>query len=388
MTLKENSKSFTYLIGVYTLPFLFAIYTIIVNVLSSIGGPGKSEPLILWAHLNNIIQSIPSVVLYLLLLKTYIKERNNVDKVLSAFTTNIILTLISSVIISVVPILVFKQSTNILRIILFLSSSSISILTLIAINVIKEQGKTTFYKVMLIVGLVSVFISRLWYWVNVWESTHIEFSRLFQIYEGVFARELLYQLFGFVLSVLSILVVYMYIKDIICTEKTHNIQNAKEENIAKNVILTIITFGVYGYIWLYRMSRNIKCLNNDKSSSTGELLCLLFVPFYMLYWVYTRAKAIKTQADCRNIQISDGATLYLILSLLGLNIVSIALMQNDLNVVLRNKEKPIIQNSVENNSQKETTDIEKITQLSELKEKGILTEEEYQKKKQEILDRI
>ena len=97
---------------------------------------------------------------------------------------------------------------------------------------------------------------------------------------------------------------------------------------------------------------------------------------------------IQKQADCRNIQISDSATLYLVLSLLGLNIVSIALMQNDLNVVLRNKEKPIVKNKVETITQVETTDIEKITQLAELKEKGILTEEEYQKKKQEILDRI
>lgn len=36
-------------------------------------------------------------------------------------------------------------------------------------------------------------------------------------------------------------------RDIIETERTFNITDLKEENITKNVIFTIITFGVYGY---------------------------------------------------------------------------------------------------------------------------------------------
>ena len=292
MTLKENSKSFVYLITVYTFVFFTSIYEIIVNILGFMGSVRNTPDLFLiCVYLKNVVSIIPIFVLYLLLLKIYLKERNNVDKVLSAFSVSIILSLICSVIVSVVSIFVFKETTTILRVIFFLFGCILSILTLVAINAIKEQGKTIFYKVMLIVKLICFFISRLVYWEG-----------------GVYTSALLFQAVNFVIGLLSTLAVYMYIKDIICNEKTQNTQDLQEENIAKNVILTIITFGVYGYIWLYRISRNIKCLNNDKSSLTSELLCLLFVPFYMLYWVYTRAKAIKTQADYRNIQISDSAT--------------------------------------------------------------------------------
>ena len=199
-------------------------------------------------------------------------------------------------------------------------------------------------------------------------------------------------LFASGISALPLLLFYiaLYIisKDVEEVEKEVNISDLQEDNIAKNVLLSIITFGVYGYIWLYRMSRNIKCLKNDNSSLTGELLCLLFVPFYMLYWTYTREKAIKAQADCRNIQMSDNAALYLVLSLLGLSIVSVALMQNDLNTVISNKEKPIIQEKADINLKQENNNVEILKQLARLKDEGILTEEEYQTKKLEVLDRI
>lgn len=181
---------------------------------------------------------------------------------------------------------------------------------------------------------------------------------------------------------------YLLANDTESTEKEIQLEDLKEVDIAKSIIFSIITLGIYGIIWLYKMARTIKTINNDKSSSGGEIVCLMLVPFYMIYWVFTRTKIIKAQADKRNLKISDNAVLYLVLSLFGLNIISVALMQNDLNMVIKNKNLVFTSQNVINDKPKETTDIEKITQLSELKEKGILTEEEYQKKKQEILDRI
>ena len=253
-----------------------------------------------------------------------------------AYPIALILSTLSRVVLFNEAIFIIQIISTIIEIMLFFLPA------ILGINIVKNSGSTQFLKKVSLIEMVIFSI-----------STISIIARTVYLSSSV-------NVFGSMPLQLAFFYVALFIlsRDIEETERTFNITDLEEENIAKNVIFTIITFGVYGYIWLYRMSRNIKCLNNDKSSLTGELLCLLFVPFYMLYWVYTRAKSIKTQADCRNIQIGDSATLYLILSLFGLNIVSIALMQNDLNIVIRNKEK------------------------------GILTEEEYRKKKQEILDRI
>ena len=367
MTLKENSKA-------KKISFIMIGIAILASLLFHIWGS------IVRTHnhqfygflIYGLFMLIPIGCLVHIALQLYSKKENT-EKVLTAFSYYLIAYPIALVLSNLSQVFIFHMGislgmilSTIIEIMLFFFPA------IMGINILKNSGSTQFLKIVSIIETVFFALATI---------TIIPRSMYFSssiVAIGNIAVPLVF--FYIALFILS--------RDIEETERTVNIIDLREENIAKDVILTIITFGVYGYIWLYRMSRNIKCLNNDKSSSTGELLCLLFVPFYMLYWVYTRAKTIKTQADYRNIQISDSATLYLVLSLLGLNIVSIALMQNDLNVVLRNKERPIIQNKTENNSPKETTDIEKITQLSELKEKGILTEEEYQKKKQEILDRI
>lgn len=365
MNLKENSKAnkiSLILIGV----------AIIVSILQFIISAVDVIKYSVGFLIPNIFMLIPVICLIYIAMQLYSKT-DNIEKVLTTFSYYLIAYPIALILSTLSRVVLFNEAIFIVQIISTIIEVMLFFLpAMLGINIVKNSGSTQFLKKVSIIEMVFFAIATI---LIIPRTVYLSSS------VNVFGSMSLPLVFFYVaLFVLS--------RDIEETERTFNITDLEEENIAKNVIFTIITFGVYGYIWLYRMSRNIKCLNNDKSSLTGELLCLLFVPFYMLYWVYTRAKAIKTQADCRNIQIGDSATLYLILSLFGLNIISVALMQNDLNVVLKNKEKPIIQNIVENNTQKEITDIEKISQLSELKEKGILTEEEYQKKKQEILERI
>lgn len=284
----------------------------------------------------------PAICLIYIAIQLYSKT-DNIEKVLTTFSYYLIAYPIALILSTLSRVVLFNEAIFIIQIISTIIEIMLFFLpAILGINIVKISGSTQFLKKVSLIEMVIFSI-----------STISIIARTVYLSSSV-------NVFGSMPLQLAFFYVALFIlsRNIEETERTFNITDLEEENIAKNVIFTIITFGVYGYIWLYRMSRNIKCLNNDKSSLTGELLCLLFVPFYMLYWVYTRAKAIKTQADCRNIQIGDSATLYLILSLFGLNIVSIALMQNDLNIVIRNKEK------------------------------GILTEEEYRKKKQEILDRI
>ena len=109
----------------------------------------------------------------------------------------------------------------------------------------------------------------------------------------------------------------------------------EEKNIAVCIILAIVTCSIYMWFWMYSMVKKIRMLANDTSDMVGEYLLLMLVPYYNVYWVYTRGKKISKEAARRGIQIADNSVLYLILNLLGLSIVSYAMIQNDLNKLAR-----------------------------------------------------
>lgn len=98
-------------------------------------------------------------------------------------------------------------------------------------------------------------------------------------------------------------------------------------------MLSIITGRIYAIYWMYLLVKNVRALKQDNSSCTGEMLCLLFVPFYALYWWYTRGNDVKSLLDARDYHISSTGTLYLVLSIFGLGIVAMAIIQNDFNAL-------------------------------------------------------
>ena len=106
----------------------------------------------------------------------------------------------------------------------------------------------------------------------------------------------------------------------------------QEKNIAICVVLSFVTFGIYYIVWKYNMCKSMRQLQNDDSGCLGEMLCMLIVPFYMLYWFYTRSQKASAIAQANGVRdVPDNGVLYLVLSLLGWEVVSMALMQNDLN---------------------------------------------------------
>ena len=66
-----------------------------------------------------------------------------------------------------------------------------------------------------------------------------------------------------------------------------------KRNIFTSVVLSVLTGGVYAIYWYYFLIRNIKTMRGEDGSCTGELLCLIFVPFYSLYWWYNRGAFVQ-----------------------------------------------------------------------------------------------
>ena len=158
------------------------------------------------------------------------------------------------------------------------------------------------------------------------------------------------------------------------------------DNIAVNIILSIITFGIYFIIWMYRMEVRIRALKKDDSSLTGVVLCLIFVPFYKIYWFYNREQmfvhTLRQQGQTKD----DNSLVYLLLSIFGVSIIAAALMQNDFNRLDAGEGTSFgTGHTTDPGKQK---DLALLKEIKTLYEEGVLTEAEYNEKKKQILDRL
>jgi len=119
-----------------------------------------------------------------------------------------------------------------------------------------------------------------------------------------------------------------------------------KRSIARCILLSIITCGIYWIYWHSLLVKNIRAITNDSRSCTGEMLCLLFVPFYSIYWWYTRGKIVKDQFAVHGQSATGSEIAYLILHLLGLDIVAMAIMQSDFNALPSEKNQSIQRSTI------------------------------------------
>lgn len=108
----------------------------------------------------------------------------------------------------------------------------------------------------------------------------------------------------------------------------------QSRNIATCIILSIVTCGIYGIIWFISMVNDINEVseNNGPSGGVVFLLSLVTCSIYLWYWMYKTGNDLNTAKKMRGVsEDSSSSVLYLILAVVGLSIVSYALIQNELN---------------------------------------------------------
>ena len=118
----------------------------------------------------------------------------------------------------------------------------------------------------------------------------------------------------------------------------------EHRSIPMCVILTIITFGIYGIYWLIVMTNESNSLAPDNATTGGGvafLLCIITFGIYLIYWNY------KLGAKVDEMKGTDGNTgiLYLIIGLIigligfaiinfgliGFGIINCCLAQSEIN---------------------------------------------------------
>lgn len=113
----------------------------------------------------------------------------------------------------------------------------------------------------------------------------------------------------------------------------------QERNIATNIILSIVTCGIYGLVWFITLTDDAAKASEDVSMSGGiaVLLSIITCGIYGYYWAYKMGKLTYQAKAKRDMASNDNSVLYLILQIFGLGIVNYCLIQSDLNEIARNR---------------------------------------------------
>lgn len=163
--------------------------------------------------------------------------------------------------------------------------------------------------------------------------------------------------------------------------------------LVKHILLLLFTCGIWLYIWIYRVTGYTNNVQGEENRNpTNKLLLCLFVPFYVIYWMYKTAQRLDKMAAAKNIP-SDLSTLCLILAIF-VPIIPPILMQDKLNAIVAPTAAPAAYAApaapvaptpapAAPASISEAAD--DLLKLKELLDAGILTQEEFDAKKKQLL---
>jgi len=109
----------------------------------------------------------------------------------------------------------------------------------------------------------------------------------------------------------------------------------KERNVALSAIFTVITFGIYGIYWFVCMTDEAIALSEDRGASgiLAFIFNIITFGFYGWYWAYRMGDRLEMAKQRRGIAYSstNNGVIYLILSVLGLGLISYIFIQLELN---------------------------------------------------------
>jgi len=107
----------------------------------------------------------------------------------------------------------------------------------------------------------------------------------------------------------------------------------EEKNIPMYIILTLVTCGLFGMYWFVVMANDIKELKGgDKPNGVVDLLLgIVTCGIYMWYCYYQYPQHIVDIQKAKDKEVNDASVVALICGVLGLGIVSLALIQNEVN---------------------------------------------------------
>jgi len=108
----------------------------------------------------------------------------------------------------------------------------------------------------------------------------------------------------------------------------------QQRSILMVILLTIVTCGIYYFYWFYQTTKELTEYSEDYRLSPGLSIVLTIVTcgFYQIYWWYRIADIfISAQQKANYPRLNDNKILFVVLTLFGLDIINMAILQSDMN---------------------------------------------------------
>lgn len=96
-----------------------------------------------------------------------------------------------------------------------------------------------------------------------------------------------------------------------------------DRNIVMYVLLTLVTCGIYGYYFIYKLAQDVNEMCKEDGQSTPGLgmfilLSLVTCGFYSYYWYYQLGNRLQANAQKYDIVIAENGTTVLLWCVVGL----------------------------------------------------------------------
>lgn len=124
---------------------------------------------------------------------------------------------------------------------------------------------------------------------------------------------------------------YVQNKDLFIQEK---LSIYPKESILVNVALWVLSGTIFGLIWRYLIISSVSKFSDFKNKILHFILSIIFPPYYGII-AYQLNKRIVKELKSKGAKCVDLSVLYLILGVCGLGVVSLIIMQNHLNKLLK-----------------------------------------------------
>lgn len=160
-------------------------------------------------------------------------------------------------------------------------------------------------------------------------------------------------------------------------------------SLLEHILLLIFTFGIWLFIWIYHMTGYTNAVEDEPPrNQTNTLLLCIFIPFYLIYWCYKTAQRVDKIA-AENGVTSDLATLCLVLAIF-VPIIPPILIQDKINSIIsaNSSGEDTTAGKNEHSPIKRSTPLgvaDELKKYKELLDMGIITQEEFDAKKEQLL---
>lgn len=107
----------------------------------------------------------------------------------------------------------------------------------------------------------------------------------------------------------------------------------KQRSIGLALLFSIITCGIYSIYWFIVTTEEVKAISNRYPTSGGMafLFNLITCGLYGIYWGYKMGEALEDARLSHGQPTGSFPILFLILNLFGLQIITLAIIQGELN---------------------------------------------------------